>query len=171
MVPMILNVKLCPTEGDLLEDVSAYRRLNGGLFYLTIFFPDITYVVHKLSQYVSKPRKPHLDIVHHLLKYLKAFPGQGLLFSISFSLKIQTFSDADWGSFLNIRRSITGFCIFLGDSWISWRDKKQITVSRSSAEAEYKALASTASEVMWLHQLLIDLKVSPITLALLFCDN
>ena len=55
MVPMIPNAKLCSTEGDLLMNVSAYRWLISQLHYLTIFLPDIPYIVHKLSQYVSKP--------------------------------------------------------------------------------------------------------------------
>ncbi|XP_052193755.1 uncharacterized protein LOC127802105 [Diospyros lotus] len=76
VVPMVPNIKLSSDEGDLLEDVPAYRRLIGRLLYLTISRPDIAFVVHKLSQYVSKPRKSHLDAAQHLLQYLKASPGQ-----------------------------------------------------------------------------------------------
>jgi len=86
MVPMIPNVKLSSMDSDLLEDPFAYRWLVGHLLYLTISRPDITFVVHKLSQYVSNPRHPHLDATHHLLRYIKAFLGQGLLFFASSSL-------------------------------------------------------------------------------------
>ena len=130
--------------------------------YLTLSRPDITFAVHHLSQVVSQPRIPHLKVVHHLLGYLKSTPGQGLLFSstasptirafsdASFPVRLKAFSDADWGSCLDTRRSVTGFCIFIGDSLVSWKAKKRNTISRSSAEAEYRALSSTASEVTWI---------------------
>jgi len=76
MVLLIPNVKLCSMDGDLLKDPSTYRRLIGCLLYLTISHLDIIFAVHKLSQYVSNPRKPHLDATYHLLRYLKASPSQ-----------------------------------------------------------------------------------------------
>ena len=165
-----------------IKSPSLYRRLVGRLLYLTISRPDITFAVHKLSQFVSQPRSTHLSAVHHLLRYLKGHPGQGLFFSSSSdiqlkayseasSLKLQAFSDSDWASCPDTRKSVTGFCVFLGNSLVSWRAKKQTTVSRSSAEAEYRALAATTSELVWLQQLLCDFHVSPSSPALIFCDN
>ena len=151
LVPMIPNVKFTAADGDLLEDASAYRQLIGRLLYLTISCPDIIYTIHKLSQYVSQPHMPHLDVVHHLLRYMKSSHGQGLFFPTSSSLQIRAFSNADWGSCLDTQRLVTSFCIFLGESLISWRAKKQTIVSRSSAKAEYRALAATASEIVWLY--------------------
>ncbi|KAL5831848.1 hypothetical protein ACOSQ4_017202 [Xanthoceras sorbifolium] len=84
---------------------------------------------------------------------------------------IKAFSDADWGSCVDIRKSVTSFCIFIGDSLVSWKAKKQATISRSSAEVEYRALASTPSEITWLQQLLRDFQVDVSSPALLFCDN
>ncbi|KAL5766457.1 hypothetical protein ACOSP7_017074 [Xanthoceras sorbifolium] len=84
---------------------------------------------------------------------------------------IKAFSDADWGSCVDIRKSVTSFCIFIGDSLVSWKAKKQATISRSSAEVEYRELASTASEITWLQQLLRDFQVDVSSPALLFCDN
>ncbi|XP_052181063.1 uncharacterized mitochondrial protein AtMg00810-like [Diospyros lotus] len=170
-LPMVHNLKLSMHDGELLEDPSIYRRLIGQLLYLTISRPDITFTVHKLSQFVSHPRKPHLDVVHHLLQYLKSTPGQGLSFLASSSLQLRAFSDVDLGSCLDTRRSVTGFCVFLGDSLVSWKSKKQTTMSRSSAEAEYRALASTASEITWINQILMDFHVFILSHALLFCDN
>ncbi|KAM2634977.1 hypothetical protein EV1_025388 [Malus domestica] len=74
--PMEENLKLSPTEGQILHDASKYRRLVGKLIYLTITRPEISYAVHVLSQYMQQPRKPHLDAVHRLLRYLKGAPGQ-----------------------------------------------------------------------------------------------
>lgn len=71
----------------------------------------------------------------------------------------------------NSRKLITGFCVLLGDSLISWRAKKQTIISKSSAEAEYRALASTTSELVWIHQLLLDFQITSSSPALIFCDN
>lgn len=84
---------------------------------------------------------------------------------------MRAFADADWASCVDSRKSTTGFCIFLGDSLVSWKAKKQSTVSRSSAEAEYRALAVVTSEIVRLTYLLADLKVTFAPPALLFCDN
>ncbi|KAL0299252.1 UNVERIFIED_CONTAM: Retrovirus-related Pol polyprotein from transposon RE2 [Sesamum radiatum] len=72
---------------------------------------------------------------------------------------------------LDTRRSLTGFCIFLGDTPISWKSKKQATVSRSTAEAEYRSLASTVCELTWISYLLQDFTVSFPKPIPLFCDN
>ncbi|XP_022848785.1 uncharacterized protein LOC111371108 [Olea europaea var. sylvestris] len=149
--PMDPKTHLSLHEGDLLTDASQYRQLIGRLLYLTISRPDITYAVHKLSQFLSQPRLPHLKAAHHLLRYLKNSPGQGIFFSAKndgSDLKLQAFSDADWGSCVDTRKSTTGFCIFIGNSMISWKSKRQATVSRSSAEAEYRAVAATISDCL-----------------------
>lgn len=96
-----MDPKVCSSsfEGNLLidVDVSSYRRLIGRLLYLTISRPDITFTVHKLSQFFSQPRQPYLNATHHLIQYLKAAPSQGLLFSAFSSLQLHAFADADWG--------------------------------------------------------------------------
>jgi hypothetical protein len=84
---------------------------------------------------------------------------------------LQGFTDADWAGCLDTRRSISGQCFFLGSSMISWRTKKQITVSRSSSEAEYRALASATCELQWILYLLRDLHISCSKLPVLYCDN
>lgn len=92
-------------------------------------------------------------------------------FSLPLLLFNSNFSDLDWAGCVDSRRSIIGFSISLGSSPISWRSKKQTTVSRSSSEAEYRALASTTCELQWLTYLLVDLHVPFIRPALLYSDN
>ncbi|XP_060961734.1 uncharacterized mitochondrial protein AtMg00810-like [Cannabis sativa] len=169
--PMDPRSKLDDQQGTLLADPSSYRQLIGRLLYLTLSRPDITFAVNTLSQYMSSPRTPHLQAINHLLRYLKGSPGQGLLYKSSSPLHLRGFSDSDWAACPTTRRSITGFCIFLGDCLVSWKTKKQNTVSKSSAEAEYRALASTGSEITWIQYLLNDFQIPQPTPAFIYCDN
>lgn len=149
--PMELNLKLTTTEFDshinpahidtLLEDPTSYQRLIGRLLYLTTTRPDISFAVQCLSQFMHAPKASHMDAALRLVRYLKTAPGLGILMSSTGGNNLQVFCDADWGSCINSRRSITGDLIKYGESLISWRSKKQVTVSRSSAEAEYSTSA------------------------------
>ncbi|CAL9005264.1 unnamed protein product [Prunus brigantina] len=83
----------------------------------------------------------------------------------------QAYSDADWAGDLNTRRSTTRFVIFLKNNPISWQSKKQGSVSRSSTEAEYRALTNTAADLAWIRQVLLDLKVCLPEPPTISCDN
>ncbi|KAK3043429.1 hypothetical protein RJ639_002008 [Escallonia herrerae] len=169
--PMEQNLKLTPTYGILLSDPTKYRRLVGRLIYLTVTRPDIVYSVRTLSQFMHEPRKPHWNAAIRILKYIKGNPGQGLLFPSTNNLALKAFCDSDWGGCRTTRRSVTGYCIFLGNSLVSWKSKKQANVSRSSAEAEYRAMANTCLELTWLRYILQDLRVPQVAPTRLFCDN
>jgi len=164
------NLKFNLHDGDLLPHPSMYKRSIGRLLYLTISRPDTTFVMNRLSQYMKAPRVPHLHVVHYLLQYIKSAPGQGLFFLTQNSLNLTAFVDADWASCVHSRRSTSGFCVFLGNSLLSWRSKKQPIVSKSSTEAEYHALSSVTSEVVWLSKLLLHFEVD-VSSVMLFCDN
>lgn len=141
------------------------------MIYLTITRPDLTYAVHVLSQYMDKPRTLHLEVAHRVLKYLKGTPGQGVLLPATGELKLSVYCDADWARCPDTRRSTTGFCVLMGGAPISWRTKKRHTVSRSSAEAEYRSMAAACCEVTWLTNLLRDLHVHQNSPIRMFCDN
>lgn len=154
-----------------LDNPEVYRRLVGKLMYLTITKPDITYAVHKLCQFSSAPKGSHLKAAHRVIHYIKGAVGLGLFYPSQSDLELKAFSDADWTSYPDTRKSTTGYYMFLGSTLISWKSKKQETVSRSSAESEYRAMALASCEIAWLAKLLAELQVPQHHLVPLFCDS
>ncbi|KAF5457813.1 hypothetical protein F2P56_021891 [Juglans regia] len=165
------NLKRSKDTGALLSDPTVFKKLIGRLLYLTIIRPDLTFSVHRLSQFMDKPHEPHLKVACRILQYVKSTSGHDLFFPTNSSLQIKAFIDSDWGSCPDTRRSVTGYCVFLGDSLVPWKSKKQQTVSRSSAEAEYRSMTTTTCEIVWLLTLLSDFQVSHSNNVHLFCDN
>uniref|UniRef100_A0A3Q7EFN0 Retrovirus-related Pol polyprotein from transposon TNT 1-94-like beta-barrel domain-containing protein n=1 Tax=Solanum lycopersicum TaxID=4081 RepID=A0A3Q7EFN0_SOLLC len=134
------------TSDLVLSDIGEYQRLVGRLIYLTITRPDLSYAVQKLSQFMNAPKQSHMNAAIRVVRYIKQQPGLGILLSAQNSGSLQ-----DWGSCPDTRRSITGYMVTFGKSLLSWKSKKQSTVSRSSAEAEYRSMASTVAEVTCLY--------------------
>jgi len=145
--PLDPTSRLHQDGGFLHLDVSAYRRLVGRLLYLTTTRPDIAYATQSLSQFMASPTAIHHQAALRVLRYLKRSPGRGLFFPQSSNLQLFGFSDADWGGCIDTRKSIFGYCFFIGKSLVSWKSKKQNIVSCSSIEAKYRALASTTREL------------------------
>lgn len=155
-IPMDFSQKVT-NNNESLEDVNRFQRLVGKLIYLTITRPDISYAVSYVSQFMQKPMKGHLELINQILRYLKSAPGRGILMQNHGHVNIVGYTDADWvGSPLD-RKSTTGFCMFVGGNAVMWKSKKQAVVARSSAEAEYRAMAAAASEITWLRLLLKEL--------------
>ncbi|CAM8892261.1 unnamed protein product [Rhodiola kirilowii] len=169
--PMETKHNLGLSSAPLLPDASVYRRLVGRLIYLTITRPDLAFPVHVLSQFMQSPTEDHLRAAHRVLRYIKLAPAQGLLFSSDSKLQLVAYCDADWASCPITRRSVSGYCMMLGSSVISWKTKKQVVVARSSAESEYRALAGACGEVLWLVRLLADMHVRVPTPVYAYCDN
>lgn len=169
--PLPVNLKLSNFEGEILSDPEHYRSLVGKLNYLTNTRPDLAYTVQTLSQFMHSPRSTHLSALQHTLRYVAHTSHQGILLRASTQLTLQAFSDADWASCVDSRRSITGYILLFGNSPITWKSKKQNTVSKSSSEAEYRAMAAAASEITWVVRLLDELGVSNFLPVTLNCDN
>lgn len=117
----------------------------------------MSFVVQQVSQFMQTPRHLHLVAVRRIIRYLLGSPSRGLYFPAGFSLRLMAYSDADWAGCPDTRRSVTGWSIFLGNSLISWKSKKQPRVSKSSTESEYRAMSATCSEITWLRGLLDEL--------------
>ncbi|XP_038678419.1 uncharacterized mitochondrial protein AtMg00810-like [Tripterygium wilfordii] len=169
--PLELNVKLRPTDGQLLPDPTRDRQIVGQFVYLCITRLDIVHAVSIVSQFMSAPSSIHYGALLRILRYLSGTMTRSLYLSSSSPLTLQAYSDADWADDPTSRRSITGYCVFLGDSLISWRSKKQNVVSLSSTEAEYRAMATTAKEIVHLRRLLSHLGVHISGSTPMHCDN
>ncbi|CAL1404860.1 unnamed protein product [Linum trigynum] len=169
--PLSMKTTLSASDGIPLTDGTEYRHLLGQLQYLTTTRPDICFPVQQLCQFQGAPTTVHLSALHRVLRYLKSCPAQGLWFSSSSSTLIRGYCDSDWATCPDSRRSVTGYCTFLGDSLVTWKSKKQTTVSRSSSEAEYRALAQLSCEVQWLKSLLHFFGQEHPDPIKVFCDN
>ncbi|XP_020553462.1 uncharacterized protein LOC110012826 [Sesamum indicum] len=171
VTPLPTGLKLSPGTGGKLKDPAVYRRLIGRLLYLGFTRPDICYAAQQLSQHLQQASQQYLEAAMHLVRYLKANPSSGPFFPSSNNLKLKAYCDANCGTCQTIRKSLTEFCIFLGYSLISWKTKKQTTVARSSAEAEYRSMASTTCEVTWIMYLLNHLGIPVVKPIPFFCEN
>ncbi|GAU24572.1 hypothetical protein TSUD_149130 [Trifolium subterraneum] len=169
--PLDPSIKLHNDNGKPFEDISLYRRLIGKLLYLTNTRPDIAYATQQLSQFLHNPTVTHFKAACRVIRYLKHNPGRGLVFYRHSDIQLIGYSDADWVGCLDTRRSTSGYCFFLGSSLVSWKAKKQLTISKSSSEAEYRALSSATCELVWLLYLLKDLHIECTQLPVIFCDN
>ncbi|KAD2393896.1 hypothetical protein E3N88_40873 [Mikania micrantha] len=181
--PMSTSHVLLPDDSPPLADPTRYRQTVGALQYVTLSRPDIAFAVNKVCQFMHAPTENHWVAVKRILRYLKGTTHLGLLFRHGSGSRLQAFSDShwqqdviqaysdsDWAGCPVDRRSTGGYAIYLGSNLISWAARKQRTVSRSSTESEYKAIADTVAELIWLRSLLRELGLvnhSPT----LWCDN
>lgn len=144
-----MNVKYRRDEGDLLPDPTLFRQLVGSLNYLVITRLNISFAVQQVSQFMQTPR--------HLVAVRSGTSTHGLFFPGGSPIQLNAFSDSDWAGCPDTRCSVTGWCMFLGDSLISWKSKKQDRVSKSSTESEYRAMSTACSEIIWLRGLLAEI--------------
>lgn len=169
--PMVTHLSLSLHDGDPMDNPALYRMIVGALQYATITRPDLAFAVNKVSQFMHSPTTSHWAAVKRILRYINGTLTHGICIKPSTSLTLHAYSDADWAGCPDDRRSTSGFAIFLGPNLISWSAKKQATVSRSSTEAEYRALSLASAELIWMQYLLRELHITCSSPPILLCDN
>ncbi|GKB65555.1 ribonuclease H-like domain-containing protein [Tanacetum coccineum] len=168
--PVDTESKLGP-DGVPVQDLTMYRSLAGGLQYLMFTRPDLSYAVQQICLYMHDPREPHLAALKRILRYVHGTLDLGLHLYASSITSLVGYTDADWTGCPSTRRSTSGYCVFLGDNLLSWSAKRQHTLSRSSAEADYRGVANIVAETTWLRNLIRELHSPLSTATLVYCDN
>ncbi|KAD3640419.1 hypothetical protein E3N88_29642 [Mikania micrantha] len=169
--PVDTSGKLSAHDGDPVPDPTLYRSLAGALQYLTFTRPDITYAVQQICMYMHDPRTSHYNALKRIIRYIQGTAHYGLHMTPTSASSLVSYTDADWAGCPDTRRSTSGYCIYLGDNLISWSSKRQTTISRSSAEAEYRGVANVVAEICWVRNLLLELHRPPSRTSLVYCDN
>jgi len=116
-IPLEQNVKLSADKGDLVEDTTMYRRIVGSLIYMTIIRPYLSYAVGVVSQFIQTPRKPHLDVVRRMLRYIKHILQSGIFYEAKSQLQVQGYTDVDWAGNVSARKSTSGFMFSFGSGF------------------------------------------------------
>jgi ribonuclease HI len=161
-------------EEKLSMSSTPYRALIGSLLYAARGTrPDTSFGVAALSRFNNNPGKKHWDYAKHILRYLKGTKSTGLLYKDNGTkaVKIEIFSDSDWGSNTDDRKSISGFVVVINGNPVSWTSKTQKSTALSSCEAEFMALSEAMREALWLRQLLIELSIGFVAPIKIRVDN
>ena len=170
-----LSKDQCPKTPDEIESMKAvpYASAVGSLMYAMLCTrPDICFAVGMVSRYQSNPGREHWTAVKHILKYLKRTREYMLVYQADSVVPIG-YTDSDFQSDRDSRKSTSGYVFTLGGGAISWRSIKQSCIADSTMEAEYVAASEAAKEAVWLRNFLMDLGVVPSAqpAMTLYCDN
>ena len=114
--PMSTGKIISASDGSPLHNPTMYRSAVGALQYLTHTRPDIAYVVNRLSQFLTAPTNEHWKLLKHVFRYLHGTFHLGLHIQCNAKVNLTSFSDADWASCPDDRRSVAGYCVFLGET-------------------------------------------------------
>ena len=148
--PMDTNLKLLSDESSELVDMTRYRQIIGSMMYMTNSRPYICFVVNTLSQYLVKPRRVHLIVAKHVMRYIKEAMDFRIYYGRYHDYILYRYTDSDWAGSATDRKSTSGGCYCQGSAMTSWFSKKQSNVSLSTTEVEYIVVCSASCEAIWL---------------------
>ena len=164
LTPMVSGLKLSKSmepnsEGEIKEmEKFPYRSAVGSLMYLmTSTRPDIASAIGIVSRFLQNPGKLHWEAVKRIFRYLQQTKSLGLKYVRGEKLRLEGYTDADWGGCVDTRRSTGAYVFKLGGAVVSWASKRQNSVSLSTCEAEYMAACSAAKEAVWMNEMMIQL--------------
>ncbi|XP_016681202.1 secreted RxLR effector protein 161-like [Gossypium hirsutum] len=168
---MNINEKLQQEDREEMADGKRFRSLVGGLIYLTRTRPDIAFLVGVISRFMQQPSTVHYGAAKRVLRYIAGILAYGVWYSKTSNFRLCGFTDSDWASSLDDRRSVSTNDFTLGSGVITWSSKKQATAARSTSEAEYIAATSAACQAIWLRRVLADLQHEQNGATKIFCDK
>ena len=169
--PLPSGTRLTKAMGtDVLTDQKEYQSMVGSLMYAMLATrPDLAQWIQQISQYSSKPTKMHKKAAKHAFRYLNGTIDQGITFDGKLGLRLECWSDANWGG-EEERESVSGFVFTIAGGAVSYSSKKQSSVALSSTESEYMALLHTLKEQIWLLCFLKEIGY-PTDQNTIYCDN
>lgn len=165
--PLDANIKLskemAPKNEEEFKDMLTvpYQQAIGSILYpAQATRPDICHTINVVSRFNNNPGKQHWIAVKRILRYLKGTSSAKIEFSGNCDTDLVGYSDADWASDVDGRRSVTGFVFMLQGGPLTWCSRKQQTVALSTTEAEYMALSLATQEAMYLRNFVKELGIN-----------
>ena len=168
--PMATNIKLGNDPSGQSVDITLYRSMIGSLLYLTTSRPDRAFGVGVCARLQSNPKESHFNAVKRIIKYISGTCDYGLFYSKESNVSLAGYSDADWASNADDKKSTTEGCFYVGTNLVAWMSKKQNSVSLSTVEAGYIVAGSCCSQILWMKKILGDYGLSQETMVV-YCDN
>lgn len=153
-----------------MKDPTMYKQLVGKLLYLTFTRLDICYVVQVLSQFIDRPSNDYLFATLWVLRYLTGAPRQGLLMHSQSNLKMQAYFDSDRVSCPNTRKLVTRYALFLGNSMVNWKAKKQLWLPKVQLKLHIFPWQQHLYDIVWIKFLLVDFGICQTDVVKLYCD-
>ena len=161
---MSSSTKLNVDSSGVEVSPTLYRSIIRSLLHLTASKPDIAFSVGVCARYQAAPKESHLIAVKRIIRYVNETPDYGLWYSKDSNACLAGYLDVDWVGNVNDRKSTSGGCFYLGNNLVSWMSKKQNSMSLSTAEAEYIAVGSCYTQLLWMKKLLHDYRIPQYTM-------
>ena len=168
--PMSSSVKLSRDAVGVEVDPTLYRSMIDSFLYLSTSRPDIAFSVGVCARFQATPKESHLTVVKRIIRYINGTSDYGIWYSRDSNECLAGYSDVDWAECIDDRKSTFDGCFYLGNNLVSWMSKKKNSVSLSTPEAEYIAVASCCAQLLWMKKLLHDYGITQDTMCV-FCDN
>jgi hypothetical protein len=169
--PMNQKDKFSKENGTDRVDEEKFGSLIGCLMYLTATSPNILYATSLLYHFMHCPTEIHLRAAKQILRYIKGIVSFGVQFQRSQKLKFYSFSNSDWGGFIDDMKSTYEFYFNLGSGMFSWSSKKQNIVAQSTVEAKFITAAVVVNQALWIQKILCDLHIEEKEITEISVDN
>eukprot|EP00253_Pinus_taeda_P034945 PITA_34945 len=167
----MLGCSLSSNDESTVVHKPTYRSMIGSLLYLTGTRLDIMHAVGIVGIFQANPKESHLQAVKRIFKYLQGTQDFGLWYPRDAYLTLHAYTNADWVGSVDDRKSTNGSAFYMGSRLVSWFSKKQSSISLSTAEAEYVAVASCCTQLLWMMQTLQDIQITCTPPISILCDN